>query len=210
MSNTDQTHKRYLQNSDGSVYWPFTAWDAIVGKPADLIDQPDLAAAIAKIPQPDLTGYLKKDALSSYQTIAAMNAYVLGTDLTNRLQNYVLTNDLPNFDAFAKNADITAALAKKADVGDSFTKAEEKATFATLASVSTIIDGRLPDIDANLAMQILMEGLKVTPNFVTGHLDYETTPTTDSTITGAMMNLYLTKINLREDEKGHMISEVIQ
>lgn len=49
MSSTSQTHKRYLQNSDGSVYWPFTAWDAVVGKPTDLVDKPALDAAIAGI-----------------------------------------------------------------------------------------------------------------------------------------------------------------
>lgn len=56
MSNTSQTHKRYLQDSDGSVYWPITAWDAVVGKPTDLVDKPALDAAIADIPKPDLSG----------------------------------------------------------------------------------------------------------------------------------------------------------
>lgn len=56
MSSTSQTHKRYLQDSDGSVYWPLTAWDAVVGKPTDFVYKPDLDAAIAAIPKPDLSG----------------------------------------------------------------------------------------------------------------------------------------------------------
>lgn len=31
MSAISQTHKRYLKDDDGNVYWPITAWDAVIG-----------------------------------------------------------------------------------------------------------------------------------------------------------------------------------
>ncbi|WP_421016696.1 hypothetical protein [Furfurilactobacillus cerevisiae] len=338
MSSTNQTHKRYLQEADGTVYWPITAWDAVVGKPDGLVDKPALDAAIAGIQKPNLSGYLTQASLAGYvvkSELPDFTKFAMKTDLPtfdpntvytkDEVNNYVsqsVQNSLSTFlngdyakaiaqlkelsdalsgdhsvlaglltqlsnkanvgDSYLKSeedakfatkgevsvainglnkfdpnkvftkdevnaaivkaigdlqdkiygGDVNAALdtikelqdayngsntiiqrlltqlGNKANVGDSFTKDEAKATFATIATVQTAIDGRLPAIDSNFAMQILMEGLKVTPNFTTGHLDYETTPTTDSTITGAMMNLYLTKISFREDEKGHLITEV--
>lgn len=96
MSSTNQTHKRYLQDSDDSVYWPITAWDAVDGKPTDLVDKDELAAAIAKIPQPDMSAYLTKDALSGY----------------------ALRGELPDFSKFAAKADIpdVSGMAKQADL----------------------------------------------------------------------------------------------
>lgn len=36
MSAISQTHKRYLKDDDGNVYWPVAAWDAIIGLDAHL------------------------------------------------------------------------------------------------------------------------------------------------------------------------------
>ncbi|MCH4010602.1 MAG: hypothetical protein LKG79_07555 [Furfurilactobacillus sp.] len=42
MSSTNQTHKEYLAHRDGTVYWPITAWDAILGIPNDLAHKSDI------------------------------------------------------------------------------------------------------------------------------------------------------------------------
>lgn len=55
MSSIDQTHKEYLAHQNGTVYWPFTAWDAIAGKPDDLAHKSDI---------PDITPLAKQVDLS--------------------------------------------------------------------------------------------------------------------------------------------------
>lgn len=245
MSSTDQTHKRYLQDADGTVYWPITAWDAVVGKPTDLIDQAALVAAIAKIPQPDLSTYLTQSALNGYVVkgeLPDFTKFALKTDLPTFDPNTVYTKDEVNaaivkvkadikaeFDA-GEMADALAELKKlqdalsgensqiaellvqlthKANVGDSYLKAEEDARFVNKAYVDTAINGRLPQIESKLAEQLLIASMSVTPDFTTGHMAYNVSPVTDASTTGAVVNTYVNSIRMTISDKGHLMTEVV-
>lgn len=54
MSSIDQTHKEYLAHQNGTVYWPFTAWDAVLGVPDDLAHKSDIDQAIEDLKATDL------------------------------------------------------------------------------------------------------------------------------------------------------------
>lgn len=245
MSSTNQTHKEYLAHQNGTVYWPFTAWDAILGIPDGLVDKDELAAAIAKIPQPDMSVYLTKDALNGYVVkgeLPDFTKFALKTDLPTFDPNTVYTKDEVNAaivkvktdikaefdtgemaDALAElkklqdalsgeNSQITKLLAQltnKANVGDSYSKADEDAKFATKGEVGVAINERLPKIDNQLAEELLLQSMKVTPDFATGHMDYSVSPVSDTSTTGAVINLYVKNIRMTVADNGHLVTEVI-
>lgn len=111
MSSTDQTRKEYLTHN-GVVYWPFTAWDAIIGLPTDFVFKRDIAPLastayvdqqIAVIPKPDM---------SAYATLAALNSYVVKGELPD-FTKFALKSDLTTFDpetVYTKN-EVDAAIA---------------------------------------------------------------------------------------------------
>lgn len=74
MSSTNQTHKEYLAHQNGTVYWPFTAWDAIVGKPDDLAHKSDI---------PDITPLAKQVDLSLVEQYGLPRNYWIVKNQTN-------------------------------------------------------------------------------------------------------------------------------
>lgn len=245
MSSTNQTHKRYLQEADGTVYWPITAWDAVFGKPTNFVFKPDLDAAIAGIQKPDLSGYLTQASLAGYVVkgeLPDFKQFALKTDLPTFDPKTVYTKDEVNaaivkakadikaeFDAgemadalaelkklqdalSGENSQITKLLAQltnKANVGDSYSKADEDAKFATKGEVGVAINERLPKIDNQLAEELLLQSMKVTPDFATGHMDYSVSPVSDTSTTGAVVNLYANSIRMTISDKGHLMTEVV-
>lgn len=245
MSSTNQTHKRYLQEADGTVYWPITAWDAVVGKPDGLVDKPALDAAIAGIQKPNLSGYLTQASLAGYvvkSELPDFTKFAMKTDLPtfdpntvytkDEVNNYVsqsVQNSLSTFlngdyakaiaqlkelsDALSGDHSVLAGLltqlSNKANVGDSYLKSEEDAKFATKGEVSVAINERLPKIDNQLAEELLLQSMKVTPDFATGHMNYSVSPVSDTSTTGAVVNLYVDNIRMTVGENGHLITEVV-
>ena len=245
MSSTSQTHKRYLQDSDGSVYWPLTAWDAVVGKPTDFVYKPDLDAAIAGIPKPDMSGYLTQASLAGYAVkgeLPDFKQFALKTDLPTFDPKTVYTKEEVNA-AIAKvktdiineftNGSMKAALdelqtlkdaltgedsqlnalfkqlALKANMADVYSIKDADAKFATKGEVGVAINERLPKIDNQLAEELLLQSMKVTPDFATGHMDYSVSPVSDTSTTGAIINLYVKNIRMTAADNGHLLTEVI-
>lgn len=240
------TNKRYwVKNDDGEKVVVWSAWDAILGIPDGLVDKDDLAAAIAKIPQPDLSAYLTQSALNGYVVkgeLPDFTKFALKTDLPTFDPNTVYTKDEVNAaivkaksdiktefddgemaDALAElkklqdalssdNSQITELLVQltnKANVGDSYLKSEEDAKFATKGEVGVAINERLPKIDNQLAEELLLQSMKVTPDFATGHMNYSVSPVSDTSTTGAVINLYVKNIRMTVADNGHLVTEVI-
>lgn len=245
MSSTNQTHKRYLQEADGTVYWPITAWDAVFGKPTNFVFKPDLDAAIAGIQKPDLSGYL---------TQASLAGYVVKGELPD-FKQFALKTDLPTFDpktVYTKD-EVNAAIAKvktdiiteftngsmkealgelkalkdaltgedsqlnalfkqlalKANMSDVYSIKDADAKFATKGEVGVAINERLPKIDNQLAKELLLQSLVITPDFSNGHMDYSVSPVSDTSTTGAVVNLYVNSIRMTISDKGHLMTEVV-
>lgn len=106
-------------------------------------------------------------------------------------------------------AELLVRLTHKANVGDSYLKSEEDAKFATKGEVGVAINERLPKIDNQLAEELLLQAMKVTPDFATGHMNCTVSPVSDTSTTGAVINLYVKNIRMTAADNGHLLTEVI-
>lgn len=230
------------QSTDPSKYiWTLT----LEGHPNNLATIDDVKTEIAAIQKPDMSGYLTQASLAGYVVkgeLPDFKQFALKTDLPTFDPNTVYTKDEVNaaiakvktdikaeFDAgemadalaelkklqdalSGENSQITKLLAQltnKANVGDSYLKSEEDAKFATKGEVGVAINERLPKIDNQLAEELLLQAMKVTPDFATGHMNCTVSPVSDTSITGAVINLYVKNIRMIAADNGHLMTEVV-
>lgn len=100
-------------------------------------------------------------------------------------------------------------LALKANMADVYSIKDADAKFATKGEVGVAINERLPKIDNQLAEELLLQSLVITPDFSNGHMNYAVSPVSDTSTTGAVVNLYVKNIRMTAAANGHLVTEVI-
>lgn len=197
MSAISQTHKRYLKDDDGNVYWPVAAWDAIIGLDGHLSDW---TTANSQFVFNQIKQYIPTIAGKSAYEVAVANGFK-GTEAEwlASLKGPAGNNGTNGVDGKPGSTGQDGKSAYEIAIAHGYTGTEAE-WLASLKGADGAPGSSGTDADYSLTVDSIMSLVKDALNLHidtnTGDLISDDTTIDESTLVGAVANRVLSDIKL--------------